>query len=401
MVAGGPAWAADDRDDLRKQKAENLKALKELAGQLEDVTKELADAYVAFEETKASLPLAEAEVTDATAAYTTAKTEHDAVVARLERAQADKAAIEEQIRDAEQRVVDAQSALAQLARESMSDDAVAQSQLLLLLGATSVDQIDSRYVAVEAAARARGNALVDAREEAALNRNREARLGAVTEEISALEGEAQASLDRAIEAKEAAEKARDELNALLAAQERHAEDLKYQTALLKEQEAQLEADNVAINQRLKDLEAAERARAESGAPPVSDGTFGPPLSSLRITSPFGYRTHPITKVYKLHTGVDFSAACGTPIYATSSGTVIIASMLPAWGNRIEINHGIINGHFIVSSYNHLSSFSVSPGDHVERGQVIGLVGTTGYSTGCHLHYEVLSNGAYTDPMAFL
>jgi murein DD-endopeptidase MepM/ murein hydrolase activator NlpD len=152
---------------------------------------------------------------------------------------------------------------------------------------------------------------------------------------------------------------------------------------------------------LKKLAEAERAANPSGGPPMSDGLFGPPLTSINVTSPYGWRFHPILAYTKLHTGVDLGASCGTPIYATGDGTVIVANYQNAWGNRTEISHGMIGGHLVVSSYNHQSKFAVSQGQTVTKGQLIGYVGTTGLSTGCHLHYEVLLDGEYTDPMSYM
>lgn len=120
-----------------------------------------------------------------------------------------------------------------------------------------------------------------------------------------------------------------------------------------------------------------------------------------VTSSYGMRTHPITGVYKLHDGTDFRGACGTPIIAAADGTVIQQFYNAAYGNRVIINHGIIRGQSVVTTYNHLSRFAVSAGSRVSRGQVIGYVGSTGYSTGCHLHFMVLANGSTTNPMNWL
>lgn len=116
-----------------------------------------------------------------------------------------------------------------------------------------------------------------------------------------------------------------------------------------------------------------------------------------VTSAFGMRTHPITGVYKLHDGTDFSGACGTPVRAAARGVVTAASYEGGYGNKIDVDHG---GGF-VTSYTHLSSFSVEPGTVVDEATVIGLVGTTGYSTGCHLHFMTVLQGEPLDPMGFL
>ena len=95
--------------------------------------------------------------------------------------------------------------------------------------------------------------------------------------------------------------------------------------------------------------------------------------------------------------MDFGAACGTPIKAAADGTIMSQYYNSGYGNRVILNNGTIRGANIVTTYNHLSRFAVSAGQRVSRGQTIGYVGTTGSSTGCHLHFMVLVNGSHTNP----
>ncbi|HIT74879.1 MAG TPA: peptidoglycan DD-metalloendopeptidase family protein [Candidatus Avipropionibacterium avicola] len=120
-----------------------------------------------------------------------------------------------------------------------------------------------------------------------------------------------------------------------------------------------------------------------------------------ITSPYGMRLHPVTGVYKLHDGTDFGVGCGTPIKAAASGRVTERYFHAAWGNRLMIDHGKVNGRYISTAYNHATHYVVGVGQHVSQGQVIGYVGTTGYSTGCHLHLNLYVNGSVTNPMGYL
>ncbi len=115
------------------------------------------------------------------------------------------------------------------------------------------------------------------------------------------------------------------------------------------------------------------------------------------TSGFGTRFDPFTRGPALHTGVDFRAETGTPARATGAGRVVTAEYSGGYGNLVEIDHG--NG--IVTRYGHLMSFLVSPGDRVAAGQVIGLTGSTGRSTGPHLHYETRVAGEPVNPVRFL
>jgi murein DD-endopeptidase MepM/ murein hydrolase activator NlpD len=117
-----------------------------------------------------------------------------------------------------------------------------------------------------------------------------------------------------------------------------------------------------------------------------------------VTSSFGWRTHPIWGYRSLHDGVDFGAGCGMPIRAAADGVVLSEYYHSAWGNRIVIDHGVRRGVGVSTISNHLSGYAVATGAKVERGQIVGYVGTTGWSTGCHLHYTVNQNGVPVDPM---
>ncbi len=114
----------------------------------------------------------------------------------------------------------------------------------------------------------------------------------------------------------------------------------------------------------------------------------------RMASGFGYRIHPIYKIAKMHTGLDFTADIGTEIYATGDGIVAsVENKLSGYGQHVIINHGF--GY--ESLYGHMSRIAVQSGQKIYRGQVIGYVGSTGASTGPHLHYEVIKNGVKVDP----
>ncbi|MEA4921520.1 MAG: peptidoglycan DD-metalloendopeptidase family protein [Clostridiaceae bacterium] len=126
------------------------------------------------------------------------------------------------------------------------------------------------------------------------------------------------------------------------------------------------------------------------------GSFMWPLPAANnvVTCKFGMRTHPITGVYKLHTGVDLRATAGTKIYAANAGTVIKATYSSAYGYYVVIDHG--GG--VATLYAHMSKMATSQGSKVTQGTVIGYVGSTGYSTGAHLHFEIIKNGQYINPI---
>lgn len=128
------------------------------------------------------------------------------------------------------------------------------------------------------------------------------------------------------------------------------------------------------------------------------GVIGWPVpSSKRITSPYGYRIHPILKTKKLHTGIDIGASSGSAVLAGNAGKVIFAGYYGGYGYTVIIDHG----GKISTLYAHNSKLLVSVGDEVKRGQNISKVGSTGLSTGPHLHFEVRENGQHKNPMNYL
>lgn len=115
-----------------------------------------------------------------------------------------------------------------------------------------------------------------------------------------------------------------------------------------------------------------------------------------ITSGYGGRVHPVLGYTKKHDGTDFGAACGTPVHSAKAGTVVAVEYNSASGKRVKVDHG--DG--VITGYYHLQSQAVTEGQKIEQGDVIGEVGTTGRSTGCHLHFAKMdASGAYSDPMS--
>ncbi len=229
----------------------------------------------------------------------------------------------------------------------------------------------------------------------------------------------------------ALEAARDELTRTLqavdlkraeaAAEERRLKDLRsrHRARLAEQQAAQKEmrrlfAENKAEAKRLRELaeaEEAESARIARELYGTGSGYFAgqmawPVPGFYRIASPYGYRIHPILGVRKLHTGVDIGrnldpprSIDGATIVAAGDGEVICAGWRGGYGNTVIIDHG--NGVATLYAHQQPGGIIVSVGQHVERGQPIGHVGSTGLSTGPHLHFEVRINGTPVDPMRYL
>lgn len=128
--------------------------------------------------------------------------------------------------------------------------------------------------------------------------------------------------------------------------------------------------------------------------PIKKALLRTPVDGARVTSGFGMRRHPIQGYTKMHKGVDFGAPTGTPIFAAGDGVVGRAGWFGGYGNYVTVRH---NGTYS-TAYGHMSKILVKPGQRVRQGQVIGRVGTTGNSTGPHLHFEVIQNGAAINPI---
>jgi len=150
------------------------------------------------------------------------------------------------------------------------------------------------------------------------------------------------------------------------------------------------------------LRALRQARAQTRAQArlSSTGFLARPVPGP-VTSSYGMRVHPIFGYYGLHDGTDFAGACGSPLYAATDGRVIASYFQTSYGNRLIVDHGFQRGVGLATIYNHATSYTVGVGDQLTRGQVVGYVGSTGWSTGCHLHFTVMANGNPVDPMNWL
>lgn len=169
--------------------------------------------------------------------------------------------------------------------------------------------------------------------------------------------------------------------------------------------AQLEADNGQIEAMIRRMIAQRRALEQQARahnphytrPPLGTGRFSMPVAGAVVTSPFGGRMHPILHRVIEHHGIDFGVGAGTPIYAPDSGEVIYAGWYGGYGKVVIIDHG----GDLTTLYGHTSSYVVDAGQRIKKGQIIAYVGSTGMSTGPHLHFEVRKNGTPVNPYIYL
>ena len=285
-----------------------------------------------------------------------------------------------------------------LDKESMTLDRLDASRILLTVQEEAVEAAKAEV------ARQRAAAAENLKLKAALEDQAEQAEARVREMVSA-RSNAQATAARARAADltqlRDLEQERQRISTLL---KRRAEEARRRAAAAAAAEARRQAAAAAEARRRGDARQARRrsaaaAQARKVSRPADTGLSDPVNGYL--TSPYGMRFHPIYQRLSLHDGTDFGASCGTPIRAAASGTVIAMYYNSGYGNRIIMDHGFRRGVGLGTSYNHLSGYSAYTGQRVQRGEIIGYVGTTGASTGCHLHFMVFENGATVNPMNWL
>ena len=410
-----PVSSADTSGDKKKLDADIV----QLRLALEDTSKNLANAFIELKLTKAELPGAQQELTAAEAAQAVADRHNDDVATALAIAQANEAKAADALAQNSHDAQEAQDQLGNMARDAYQQGGV--SGLSIALEATSPEDFTNRLVMMDTVMRVRGATLRGLDTMRAEGRAVQAHLVAVRQQVAELKVQAEAALAQATAARETAAAAKTKLDLLYASQTRYAATVAAQKATeisnITTMQAQSEALARVLAARAKAArekaarekaarEAAARAAHRSvppSAPPGSSNGFLSYPVNAPVSSEFGMRFHPIWQQWILHAGIDFAADCGSPVYAAADGDVIMATPESAsggYGNRLVIDHGIQGGVYLTTTYNHLTSFVVT-GGHVARGQLVAYVGTTGNSTGCHLHFETRQDGTPVNPRQWL
>ncbi|WP_241157570.1 M23 family metallopeptidase [Schaalia sp. ZJ1691] len=396
FLASIPAMAEDDRDAAVREKDKAAASVSTLESQLEGIDSNLAQIYIELDSLKSQIPTAQAALDEAHSRFDAATREHEVALGQLESAQAEKDSLRREIKKAEDQQTQASQAIASLARQMYKDGS--PSAIAVALTAEGTASIDDRAAAANAMSRSQSQALSAALGVEATHRSQVSRQEAITKRISSLEQTAKKAADDAEAAKNEAAKQVESLTTLKAQAEAKQKewDSKKDTAKKQLDEAQAE-----LKEKLAALEKIDAEnRRKNYVTRASSTGWRYPLTSVVITSPFGWRIHPVLGYGMLHEGTDMAAACGTPIYPVAEGEVVAATSGIGKGNYVHVNHGLVRGSSIITEYMHLQRIYVSPGQHVTPETVLGEVGTTGYSTGCHLHLSVIQNGTYVDPMNF-
>ena len=441
-----PAQADDlnDKANALEQQAHDVQA------SLEFVDSGLAKSAADLVLYQGQLPGAQQALTEAQGRVSAATATVNSLAARIDIAQQNKDKITTQIAADAKKATETKEMIGQIASQSYKAGGLPPS-LTLILGTDSGTDLASSIDLAEQALRSQTAALEQLTAQKATNQNAQARLVAVEAEITDLKTQAEAALAAEQAARDAAATQKATVDKLISDSatlnaKLEAEKPRIQ-AKLKEVQAQKSAvaAEIAEIQRKEREAAAAAAKAEAeriareqaaaaaeaaknnGGGGNAGGSYVPPpyvppapgnpsafglqhpfAVNVPITSGFGWRQTPAGTIDfngtggYVHTGIDFGAWCGTPVYAAASGTVIMAGW-DVWGGGfgVKISHGVIQGNALLTAYYHNTSVQVSQGQQVARGQLIAISGGTGNSTGCHAHFETWLNGVAVDPMTLL
>ncbi|SFB18164.1 Murein DD-endopeptidase MepM and murein hydrolase activator NlpD, contain LysM domain [Cellulomonas marina] len=429
----------EDPNGLRQQDKAAEQRQAQVRESIEDLSADLARVVLELENTRAQVPAAEAALQRARQAEDLAVREADMVGRQLQDARDEQAVISEKVRVGQEAAEQARTSLAELARRAYRGEATASELAAVMQPARLSDQARDTAL-LSAAQRAQSRVFARLQEQASAGRSARLRLESVQERVAQLKAEADQRAREAAAARQEAVLQRDRLDELLASQTEQEAVMASKVTQAESEEAQIQAERDAIARELDAIAeqqrnaaaaaaAAEAAAAAAGPPqavpapmpapapaaPPADAPaaplagagagamFGNPTATtpMYVTSEYGNRLHPILKIMRLHAGIDLRAYCGTPIYAARDGLVRWAQWRNGFGNQVMLDHGLVEGRLLATSYNHLTSWVVGGGQQVRKGQLVGYSGNTGLSGACHLHFEVYRDGTTVNPRPLL
>ena len=365
-------------------------------GDLEDSSKAVRTAQLKLRSSRAALVVAQRSLASSQVALGAAQRLDAQMQARLQTAETELADARVALTKAKQAVSDQRAGIGELAASNYANGDPALMGLSVMLNSQDTDALTTQLNTVTSLMSKQTMMLARLRAARARTALEETHVAKATAAVAAQRKIAAANLVRKQGLERDAATARTQYatmvsrnrSATVAAARARRADLR-QLHALKKQEA-----------RIKQLIIERAARQRGGYSGNTGGFLYPPVPGY-VTSPFGWRIHPIYHYWGLHDGTDFHAPCGTPLRAASSGTVISEPWSSVYGNRLYLDLGQVNGKNMTVIYNHATSYRVSTGSHVSRGEVLGSAGTTGWSTGCHLHFTVLLDGNPVNPMGYM
>jgi murein DD-endopeptidase MepM/ murein hydrolase activator NlpD len=406
VIAAPPQVSqALSRYEVEQMQRENQARLNRLQIEYEGISQELAQILSNLDELENyKIPLVESEVALAEETAETEQAKADQLRKKLERAKELLEQLEQSLDRASEVSQQSRDGIVKLARNSLKGQiGIGQSGKIAqtILSPENSEEFIRALENDAMIARILSRMFDSSQWAFANGSNQQERMDQVREVVAQLSVEADQSAERAKQALEAAEIKKQELLNLRA----ELADTKVQVELNQDEIQRQQEVAKAEEQHLKDeiarIAAEELANGESSGPAPSTGYFGWPLANVNITQYFRGMT-PDGSIYNPnHDGVDFGAPCGTPIYSSADGTVAAATQDFSGNIYVLVNHGIMGGKSYITSYNHMSSYIVSYGQSVAKGEVIGYVGSTGWSTGCHLHFAFAVDGVNVDPLGYI
>ncbi|MGE9807917.1 peptidoglycan DD-metalloendopeptidase family protein [Janibacter sp. G1551] len=446
----GSASAMQSEPDPGQQKQKVDQQLADSQHDLSETSASLVHAYDALKATRAKIPAARARLAKAQSTEAAADAHNAEMAAALAVAEADEARAVKDLAKTNASISSARKRVAGLAAQMYQEQGL--GQLSVAMSAQDPSELADRIALSDTVAEVQNQSISALATSKATLTSQESHLRALRDRTAELKDEAQSALDQATAARADAATAKAEVERIESTQTRQASALRDQRSKELNQVAKMQAESDRLGKVLEERarrarikaakiaaaraareaeRAAARAAAEQAArdaardaaqtqsqprsnpapdpapqapappapAPQSGGYLSVPVNAP-VTSEFGYRIHPIYGTARLHAGRDYGAACGTPVRAAAGGVIVSAGVAGGYGNQIVVDHGVQRGVGLATTYNHLQSFAVS-GGRVSRGQIIGYVGTTGTSTGCHLHFETRENGIPVDPREWL
>jgi murein DD-endopeptidase MepM/ murein hydrolase activator NlpD len=405
-----PVSSADTAGDKKKVDAN----IARLSTAIEGTSRDVAKALLALQRTQALLPGARRALTAADAAQTVADSDNQTLATALAVAQANEAKATDDLGQNARASQAVRDQLGNLVRNDYQQGGV--TGLSIALEAKSPEDFTDRITMMDTVMQVRRSTLRGLDTMRAQGLAGQSHLLAVRQRVAALKVEAQAALARASTARKTAADAKTKLDLLHAAQAEYEATVaaRKATEITNLTKLQAESDSLtsllaARAQSARELAARQAAGGgAAGAEAAPGGSGQPPLGpqgntggflSLPLIAPVSQEFRPRSDPLGYHPGIDFAAACGSPVYAAAPGDVIMTTpdaLSGGYGNRLIIDHGLQHGVDLTTTYNHLTRFVVTSG-HVTRGQVVAYSGTTGFSTGCHLHFEVREDGDPVNP----
>jgi murein DD-endopeptidase MepM/ murein hydrolase activator NlpD len=397
LAVAGPAMSPlAHADDLHKKKHKAHQQVASAAVDLDESSKALASATTKLIAARAQLATAEKKLAATEGELTAAQVLDAQMQAKLAAAVQALQQAQAELEAGTAKVKEQRAEISRLVAANYQYGDPRLLSLSMVLTATDPDELATQLGAVDSVMDRQTSLYDDLKATEALLKTQAKKVAAAKAEVAVQRKAAAANLVRRQALEKAAAANRAEVAGLVAQRTRIAA----QARAIRIRDARKLRQAKKEEKRIQQL-ILERARHHKGGySGANNGFLLRPVANSYITSPFGWRRHPIYGYWGLHDGDDFHAPCGVPELASASGTVFSEYYSSVWGNRLFIDVGRVNGKTMTLIYNHISRYRVHTGARVSRGETVAYAGTTGWSTACHLHFTVMLDGKAVDPTQF-